>query len=175
MEAMIKPDYIFESSWEVCNKVGGIYTVLSTKARTLQALYPERIIFIGPELHSPAQDFEEDAALFPEWRASAALQHLRLRIGRWMVPGRPLAILVDYHPMLEQCDGLFYQMWEHFRVDSLHAYGDYRESCAFAYAVGQVIESFYHYHKLEEQQVVALFNEWMLGMAALYLRLQLPR
>ena len=34
----MNPDYIFESSWEVCNKVGGIYTVLSTRANTLQQL-----------------------------------------------------------------------------------------------------------------------------------------
>jgi hypothetical protein len=32
---MLLPDYVFESSWEVCNKVGGIYTVLSSKALTL--------------------------------------------------------------------------------------------------------------------------------------------
>ena len=33
---IVLPDYIFESSWEVCNKIGGIYAVLSTRARTLQ-------------------------------------------------------------------------------------------------------------------------------------------
>ena len=41
------PDYIFESSWEVCNKVGGIYTVLSTRAKTLQDAKRDKIIFIG--------------------------------------------------------------------------------------------------------------------------------
>ena len=50
MEKHLIPDYIFEVSWEVCNKVGGIYTVLSTKARTLQKLYKDRIIFIGPDI-----------------------------------------------------------------------------------------------------------------------------
>lgn len=43
-------DYIFEASWEVCNKIGGIYTVLSTKAKTLQKLYKDRVIFIGPDV-----------------------------------------------------------------------------------------------------------------------------
>ena len=46
---MMKPDYIFESSWEVCNKVGGIYTVLSSRAKTLQDEMKDRIIFIGPD------------------------------------------------------------------------------------------------------------------------------
>ena len=44
---LIKPDYIFESSWEVCNKVGGIYTVLSTRAKTLQESMKDQIIFIA--------------------------------------------------------------------------------------------------------------------------------
>ena len=65
-------------------------------------------------------------------------------------------------------------MWESFRVDSIHAYGDYDESCIFAYAVGKVIESFYHFYKLENKKVAALFNEWMLGMGALYIKKQLP-
>ncbi|RKW60684.1 MAG: glycosyl transferase, partial [Prevotella sp.] len=54
------PDYIFESSWEVCNKVGGIYTVLSTRALTLQTIMPDRIIFIGPDLKENNSDFSED-------------------------------------------------------------------------------------------------------------------
>ena len=40
---LLTPDYIFESSWEVCNKVGGIYTVLSTRANTLQARFHDRL------------------------------------------------------------------------------------------------------------------------------------
>ena len=45
----LKPDFIFESSWEVCNKVGGIYTVLSTRAKTLQDAMKDHVIFIGPD------------------------------------------------------------------------------------------------------------------------------
>lgn len=40
-------DLLIETSWEVCNKVGGIYTVLSTKAKTLQSMYKDKVIFIG--------------------------------------------------------------------------------------------------------------------------------
>ena len=43
-------DMIFETSWEVCNKIGGIYTVLSTKALALQNLYKDKTIFIGPDV-----------------------------------------------------------------------------------------------------------------------------
>jgi glycosyltransferase involved in cell wall biosynthesis len=170
------PDYLFESSWEVCNKVGGIYTVLSTKARTLQKLYPDRIVFIGPDVwkKEKASDFSEDETLFAAWREHAAAEGLHIRIGRWDVPGKPLVVLVDYAPFFGRRDELFYRMWDVFRVDSMHAYGDYDESCIFAYAAGRAIESFYNYYRLGDKKVAALFNEWMLGMGALYVRERLP-
>ncbi len=171
------PHYIFESSWEVCNKVGGIYTVLSTKAHTLQDLFKDKVIFIGPDLWSetPIPDFKEDQDLFHEWREYAIVHdQLKIKTGRWNVPGYPPVVLVDFKPFFEERDSFFFQMWEQFKVNSMHAYGDYDESCIFAYAVGKVIESFYQYYKLQDKKVVALFNEWMLGMGALYIQQQLP-
>ena len=174
----ITPEYIFESSWEVCNKVGGIYTVLSTKAHTLQQMLHDKIIFIGPDIWDKTQpaDFIEDNTLFDAWKAHAeAEEGLQVKVGRWDVPGQPPVILVDFKPFFSERDALFYTMWEHYQVNSLHAYGDYDESCIFAYAVGKVIESFYHYYKLEDKRVASLFNEWMLGMGALYVKMQLPK
>lgn len=171
------PEYLFESSWEVCNKVGGIYTVLSTKAHTLQQSFHDRVIFIGPDVWADTQapDFIEDDILFVDWRNHAqTVDLLRVKVGRWNVPGTPPVVLVDFKPFFKERDMLFYSMWEDFRVDSIHAYGDYDESCIFAYAVGKVIESFYRFYGLENKKVVALFNEWMLGMGALYIRKQIP-
>lgn len=171
------PEYLFESSWEVCNKVGGIYTVLSTKAHTLQQHFKDKLIFIGPDVWNSSlpSDFIEDDVLFAEWKAYAkTTDSLKIKIGRWNVPGTPPVILVDFKPFFKERDAFFYSIWENFQVDSIHAYGDYDESCIFAYAVGKVIESFYHYHKLENKKVAALFNEWMLGMGALYIRKQIP-
>lgn len=172
------PDYIFESSWEVCNKVGGIYTVLSTKAKTLQTKLNDKIIFIGPDIWNEALpvDFLEDKSLFKEWKNKVGMTgELKVKVGRWDVPGNPPVILVDFKPFFAEKDALYYSMWEQFRVDSLHAYGDYDESCIFAYAVGKVVESFYHFYQLEDKKVAVLLNEWMLGMAALYIQKQLPK
>ena len=171
------PEYLFESSWEVCNKVGGIYTVLSTKAHTLQQSFKDKLIFIGPDVwaNTNAPDFIEDDILFAEWRAYAKTTgNLKVKVGRWNVPGTPPVILVDFKPFFKERDAFFYSMWENFRVDSIHAYGDYDESCIFAYSVGKIIESFYHFYKLEDKKVAALFNEWMLGMGALYIQKQIP-
>lgn len=170
-----KPSYIFESSWEVCNKVGGIYTVLSTKAKTLQAYNKDRIIFIGPYFGQLPADFEIDNQLFPEWGSHASTKDgLAIKIGRWKVPGDPIAILVDFKPFFSEKNVLYYHMWEKFKVESSAAYGDYDDSCIFAYAVGRVIESFYNFNNLKGTDVIAHMNEWMLGMCALYLQYKLP-
>ena len=170
---MITPDFIFESSWEVCNKVGGIYTVLSSKANTLHEKFKDNIIFIGPDFGNEPVDFEEDDNLFPDWVKSLP-ENLRIRTGRWKVPGEPPVLLISYKTFFDKRDSLFYEMWESFNVDSSNAHYDYDDACIFAYSVGLVIENFYNYHRLESKNVAALFNEWMLGMGALYIQKHVP-
>ena len=170
---MIVPEYIFESSWEVCNKVGGIYTVLSSKAHTLKNRFNDNLLFIGPDLNNNPDDFKEDESLFKNWKNSLP-ENLHVKTGRWLVPGEPIVILVSYKTFFDKRDALYYNMWKSFQVDSAHAYGDYDESCMFAYAVGLVIENFYNFHRLDNKNVVALFNEWMLCMGALYIQKYVP-
>lgn len=134
MDTTTTPDYLFESSWEVCNKVGGIYTVLSTKARTLQQIFSDKVIFIGPDLwgDKKAPDFIEEDSLSADWRKHAQeVDNLRIKVGRWNVPGTPPVVLVDFKPFFSKKDAFYYTMWESFGVDSMHAYGDYDESCMF--------------------------------------------
>ena len=106
---MINPDYIFESSWEVCNKVGGIYTVLSTRANTLQSEMKDHIIFIGPDVwrDNKCPYFVEDKALFADWVKEAKAEKLNIRVGRWDVPGSPIAVLVDFLPYFEKKNDIY--------------------------------------------------------------------
>lgn len=172
----IVPDYIFESSWEVCNKVGGIYTVLSTRANTLQSLLHDRVIFIGPdcwkENNSPY--FTSDDTLFVDWKESLANSELNVKIGRWNIPGNPIAILVDFTPFYNKKDEIFSRLWELYKVDSLHSYGDYDEASMFSYAAGLVVESFYNYYLDVTKKVVYHGNEWMTGLGLLYVNHKLP-
>lgn len=172
------PDYIFETSWEVCNKIGGIYTVLSTRAKSMQDICKDKVIFIGPDVWTEKESpwFKEDETLLAGWKKTAIKQdRLNIRVGRWDVPGQPIVVLADFNQFFPAKDAIYGDMWHKFGVDSLHAYGDYDESCMFAYASGAVIESFYKYHKLQDENVVAHFNEWMLGMGALYIKDRLPK
>ena len=173
----MRPDYIFESSWEVCNKVGGIYTVLSTRAKTLQDAMRDHIIFIGPDFWKEKESpyFREEKSLFSEWQWEAKEQGLTLRVGRWTVPGEPIAILVDFLPFFEKKNEIYGWLWEHYGVDSLHAYGDYDEASMFSYAAALVTESFYRHYLNDSQRVIYHANEWMCGLGALYINNKLPQ
>ena len=171
------PDYIFESSWEVCNKVGGIYTVLSTRAKTLQDKLKDKIIFIGPDFWKDKESlyFREDKTLFAQWQWEAKEQGLNVRVGRWTIPGEPIAVLVDFNPFFEKKNEIYTWLWENFQVDSLHAYGDYDEASMFSYAAALVVESMYKHLNNPSLNVVYHANEWMCGLGALYIKKKVPQ
>ncbi|MDR0973470.1 MAG: glycogen/starch synthase [Prevotellaceae bacterium] len=173
---LIVPDYIFEASWEVCNKVGGIYTVLSTRAKTLQERWPDRIVFIGPDIPSQTDNplFAEDDTLFATWKNRVRELGLSVRIGRWQISGNPIVILVDYRPFFNKKNYLYTIAWEHFGVDSIHAYGDYDEACMFACAAAKAVEYFYRFELKPTDKVVFQAHEWMTGMGLLYLKTAVP-
>ena len=188
-KSLLKPDFIFESSWEVCNKVGGIYTVLSTRAKTLQAAHQDKIFFIGPGLwkredgnytKEESPYFKEDNSLLAEWQWEAKESGLDVRVGRWTVPGEPIAILVDFVPFYEKKNEIYGWLWENYSVDSLHAYGDYDEASMFSYAAALVVESLYKWNVKrgmwnENTKIIYHANEWMCGLGALYVNNKLPQ
>ena len=102
------PSFIFESSWEVCNKVGGIYTVLSTRAKTMQDALKDKVVFIGPDFWQGKENplFTEDKKLWKKWVQKTKNEGLNIRVGRWNIPGEPLVVLVDFNPFFAIRDEL---------------------------------------------------------------------
>ena len=175
---LIRPDYIFEVSWEICNKIGGIHTVVSSKASLMVEQYNDNYICIGPDVWKETHgnpEFVEDKFLYRSWRKQAAKDGLHFRIGRWNIPGEPMTILVDFTPLFSKKDNIFSELWEKFRLNSLSGQWDYTEPAMFGYAAAQVIESFYDYHLSSQDNIVAQFHEWMTGSGVLYIRDKVPQ
>ena len=103
MERKIKPGFIFEISWEVCNKIGGIYAVLLTKSRSMVKFSNGNLLFVGPDLKQ-----DVDNKLFISSDESNFLAYLQntygltARIGKWNIPGNAKAILVDFSPLYDR-------------------------------------------------------------------------
>ncbi len=171
------PDFIFEVSWEVCNKVGGIHTVIATKSLSLKQTFKDNIVYIGPDFNNKEhrdKEFEEDLTLFPEWKSSLTSIGLQVKIGRWKIPGKPMVILIDFKPLLKNKDAFYAKMWEVYELESLYGADDYHDPAIFGYAAGQVIESYIKKHVSAREKCIAHFHEWMTGAGCLYLEHNMP-
>lgn len=158
-------DTLFEISWEVCNKVGGIHTVISSKVPFIRPHCADYIC-IGPSL---GQDFEQRPA--PQrWRevfAALEARGIACRYGVWPIPGEPTAILIDAGKLLEERNRIKHLLWERHGIDSLNAAWDFDEPMCFATAAGMLVEE---YVRRFPGKAVAHCHEWMAGFAILHLK-----
>lgn len=167
----VKAKHCFEVSFEVCNKVGGIYTVVSSKARQMQKQYGKEYITVGPYFPKKAYGtFEEKV---PPDNIKLVFDKLRnqgidCHYGTWLVTGNPAAILVDFIPFTEQSNTIKRELWDSFKLDTMGTtYYDVDEPIIWSYACGKLI------HELSfvlDGPVVAQFHEWLAGAGLLYLK-----
>jgi glycogen phosphorylase/synthase len=172
----MRVEFIFETSWEVCNKVGGIHTVISTKALKIQNELGDNYVLIGPdvwreEVTNP--EFIPDESLFSEWKVRQVSDGLRVKTGRWNIAGKPIVILIDFTPYFGQQNEIFAWLWETFKLDSLTGQWDYVEPALFGYAAGKLIESLSLFYNADSN-TIAQFHEWMTGTGILYLKKNAP-
>ncbi|MBQ8492860.1 MAG: alpha-glucan family phosphorylase, partial [Alistipes sp.] len=173
----LTPDQLFEVSWEVCNKVGGIHTVIASKAPTVKRMLGDKYITIGPDFSQDAAnpEFNEDNTLMAAWRQALYNDRgVRVRIGRWNIESSPIAILIDFKSFIREKDEILKQLWDSYHVDSLSGQWDYVEPVLFGHAAGVVIASFVEQMCTPTDKVVAHFHEWMAAAGSLYLRDNAP-
>lgn len=174
----VQPDYLFEVSWEVCNKAGGVYTAISTKTPFIVDKLRDNYILIGPDVWKETgvnPDFTDDRNLLRYWREQAANKGLYFRIGRWNIASSPLVILVDFTTYFPSKDNIFSDFWNYFQLDSISGQWDYIEPALFGYAAAKVLESYYEFYMTSDDRIVAHFHDWMAGMGALYLKKNIPQ
>ncbi|HQB22481.1 MAG TPA: glycogen/starch synthase, partial [Bacteroidales bacterium] len=177
MQNLNKPNYIFEVSWEVCNKVGGIHTVISTKALEL-AKNCDHHILIGPSIWRETKEhpeFIEDHSLFADWKHHLESKNVHIHIGYWNIPGKPKVFLIDFSKYISEKDSILAKFWEDYRLDSLAGQWDYIEPALFGYASAKIIENFVNFYLSVHDKIVAHFHEWMTGTGILYLKSQMPQ
>jgi len=166
---------VFESSWEVCHKIGGIYTVVRSKAALLNDAYPNYFL-IGPYFKEFADtDLVEEPSphgfgeVFEELKNEGIVCHF----GRWQVKGNPRTILIDFSGYWPQINDIKKRLWEQFKIDSLYSGGDFDEAAVWATAAGRLIEKFIQKKKERGEnnfKYVAHFHEWLAGFGLLYLK-----
>lgn len=170
---MNTPALIFETSWEICNQIDGVHTVIAGKAKYINKEYDSNYILIGPDIRRTEEDnpeFEEDTNLYADWVKHASKSGLRFRIGRWRTDGNPVVILLDFSNFISKKNEIFSRFWERFQLDSMAGGWDYIEAAMFGYASGKLIENFCDYNLTSGTKVLAHFHDWQAGAGLLYLK-----
>lgn len=162
--------FLFEVSWEVCNKVGGIYTVVRTKLKEATQEFDKNYMLIGPLLDNN-RHFTDDESLFSaEVIKKLKEKNFICRFGYWDAESsKPPVILVGFRQRYN-LDVLLYNLWADFGVDSLASNYEFHEPILFATAAAEVIETISSSLSANQMQVMAHFHEWMCGAGLLYLK-----
>ncbi len=165
---------LFEVSWEVCNKVGGIYSVVSSKALQAVEKFGDNYYLIGPDLKNNAEFEETDEPCWEVLRTAMGVRNIKCRFGRWTIPGNPKVILVTFAQRFNQ-DQLLYEMWNRYGVDSLSGGWDYIEPVMFSSTCAEVIDATYQtLVQPLDGKAVAHFHEWMCGAGLLAIKKLAP-
>jgi glycogen(starch) synthase len=161
-----QPPLLFECAWEVCWQLGGIYTVLRTKAAAMLERWGDRYCLIGPYNPNTAPLEFEEQPMYGSIRDT--IQRLRdggmnCYFGRWLIPGRPRVILLDYRSLFGQLDNQKYLLWKDHGIETNAADGEVNEVAAFGFAVTEFFRIFTDVVK--DRPILAHFHEWMAGVA----------
>jgi glycogen(starch) synthase len=164
--------YLFEVAWEVCQQLGGIYTVIRSKAPYMMEQWGRRYCLLGPynaEV-SPAE-FEEAAPVGHIAHAIKELhkQGLEAHYGTWLITGRPQVVLLNPYSAYGRLAEIKYLLWEHHGI-SMPADDDLlNQVVAMGYLVEQFLRAMVA-QKTFRHPIIAHFHEWMAASALPELR-----
>jgi len=173
---MADANCVFEVSWEACNKVGGIYTVISSKASHMMEIY-KNYFLIGPYFENNAKlDFlaletpRDLAPIFDKLKNEGIICHY----GKWVeVKGKPIALLIDFQNLISRKNDLKAMFWNDYQIDSLRGHWDFEEPMLWSYAAGRLISEMKN-ALYKDAAVVAHFHEWLSAFGLLYLKKYCP-
>lgn len=171
VEEAKKADVLFEVSFEICNKVGGIYTVIMSKAAQAVKNY-SNYFCIGPYFHRKViGEFEEGVPpeelkrVFEECKEMGIVCHY----GNWLVKGNPKAILIDFQNYYTHTNEIKGKLWDSFKIDSLNCPPDVNEPITWSHAAGVLIEKLANVYS--GKKIVAQFHEWLSAAGLLHLKM----
>ena len=170
-----RSEVLFEVSFETCNKVGGIYAVLESKAKRMVELYKDNYFLIGP--YYPEKAVTEYLKQNPPNFCEKVFSELKDKgincyFGKWLIQGKPNVILIDFKEILKNVNQIKWELWRDYKIDSLGSGFDFDEPVAWSTACGIVIDKMLPCFK--NKNIVGQFHEWLSGAALLHLHKKIP-
>lgn len=169
----VRTDYVFEISWEVCHKVGGIYTVLKSKASQMAGFYGRNYCLIGPYFSEEIKGYFQEKTPLSEFKIAfkeLEKQGIKCYFGKWLIGGEPNVILIDFKNYWPFLNEIKTQLWENYKIDSLGSSYDFNEMALWSWTTGLLLEKISYASEFQKKKVIAHFHEWQSGAGLLYLK-----
>jgi len=166
---IMKPDQVFEVSFEVCNKIGGIYTVIKSKAQNMVNYYENKYCTIGVfNPKKPSLEFEPEITpdIMSDIFNDLEKQGIKCYYGTWLISGKPKTILIDSTNFMKEKNNIKKDLWDWYKVDSIRSDIMFDEPVVWSTAAGMLIEKICERYN----KPVAQFHEWLSGAGLLYLK-----
>ena len=157
--------FIFETAWEVCNQVGGIYTVIRSKAPSMSKRLGDNYTVIGPYFsdkadsefeHNPLPDTPIGWAIKKMWDMG-----LDVHYGTWLISGRPRAILFNTDSIKYKLKDIKSKISTRYQINLDDTDELFDDVIAFGELSNIFYENFSHFHDWNAQNVIIHFHEWM--------------
>ncbi|CAO1415153.1 unnamed protein product [Diamesa serratosioi] len=180
--ANIENRWTFEIAWEAANKVGGIYTVIRSKAFVSTEELGDQYCLMGPYKEECARTEVEEFEFPNNSPFAAAVNALRsfgykVHCGRWLVDGNPQIILFDIGSGAWKLDEFRQELWEKTSVGVPHLDIETNDACILGYMIAHFIAEFKSAAEKYSQEngystpkIVTHFHEWQAGVGLIALR-----
>jgi glycogen(starch) synthase len=162
----ISNSLLVEVAWEVCNQVGGIYTVIRSKSPTQVNKWGNNYCVLGPYIHQYAiTEFEEiENPTDPFYKTVKKMKEMGFdaRYGKWLVTGRPTTILLNPFSAYDRLGSIKYELWDHHHISMPGDDDLLNKVTAFGYLV-KIFFVHLSSEKITSKKIIGHFHEWMAG------------
>ncbi len=172
MDSIPQNTLLFEIAWEVCQQLGGIYTVIRSKLPSMIEKWGNRYCLIGP--YNPVTAAVEFEAAEPTGLTAQALAALRgmgfdVHYGYWLVSGRPQVILLNTHSAMRNLNEIKYYLWKDHHIATPLDDDELNNVVAFGFLVQEFFKALAKDRK-DLPPIITHFHEWMASAAIPELR-----
>lgn len=158
---------LIECAWEVCNQVGGIYTVIQSKVPATVDKWGDNYFLLGPYFAHQAGTMFESIKDYNDPIGQTVRQMneagFDVYYGRWLVKGKPKVVLFNPDSAMHKVGGFKYLLWDHHKISIKGMDHLLDQIVSFGMQVTNFLR-IYSQSKEADQQILVHFHEWMAGI-----------
>ncbi|XP_063785468.1 glycogen [starch] synthase, liver [Pseudophryne corroboree] len=166
---------LFEISWEVTNKVGGIYTVIQTKAKMTVDEWGENYFMMGPyyeqNVRTQVEICDPPSAAFTRAMDALQAQGCQVYFGRWLIEGNPYVVLFDISSAAWNLDRWKGEFWDACSVGIPFQDREANDALLFGSLTAWFLKELTNQFN-DKPNVIAHFHEWQAGAGLILCRYQ---